>query len=450
MLPESTGGERVYLANIVCADSNFNEQCQRSVDKPPIGNPCIVNLGECIQKNDSNLRINRGPPVESQADWLKKSRPNDVLLSKLTSSSLQRSILMYSIATSALLAIFIGLYMWVAGSLSVGFVIFVASMSGVPNLWTFLGSTYPAINCGLLLALSLASVSLLRSRVKRPNIELLTIAGIALATFYLSSGSRFDLYLGSAWLLGISMFSVIVGKHAFHRRNWITAITIQSVCCIFIYLNKIQGGSQSNSLDLFLGRKLLLAEAGEVAANKAKGLIETGSFSQRIWSGITSPIYYFLDWTVPYIQKINLLSLFVTLLLNVCVLLLCFSNYHPRKIELHIKIYQILVAVSIFLLPMAPMTGHLRLRMIAILALPLALNFLTYKEINYSISKYVISFLAGFNFIVMIFNIISHKSLLSALGFPTYLVASAYILGLSMWFLSTIYLLKKNSEFIVA
>ena len=453
LIPESTGGEKVYLGNIVCLQSKPNDLCKRDEESNLfIGNPCIMNLANCISQNDSNLRGAGWTPVEINGpDWTKQPRLREVLLSKLTRASLQQSILLYSIATSAALALFIGLYVWAARSLSGGFAIFILAISGIPHLWTFLGSIYPALNCALLLAISLGSTALLQSHEKKSIKELCIIIIVSLGAFALSSGSRFDLYLVCAALLFISTLSVFFGKHEFHKRNWITAIAIQASCWFIIYINRIKPGTQSRNAMLFLNSKLELSETAEVTSNLAKGIVQTGSISQRIWYALTAPVYYFYDWGYPFgIRGIVVYA--TTLLLAGLVLLLLVLGERRELLEFERKLfkrfdnYQFLILIAILALPMAPSTGHLRLRMIAILLLPLGLTYFTKRKFQNKFVILILSLITVINLVFLIPRFFSQANLPHALGFSSFMILAVYLLAISVWYLTTLQLNGSNSE----
>ena len=451
LIPESIGGERVYLGNIVCANSKSSPQCKNDeVSNLYFGNPCIMTLAECKLNNDSNLKDDKWTQVEINGpDWTSQSRLREALLSKLTRSSLQQSILLYSIATSATLALFVGLYVWAARSRSKNFVIFIVVISGIPHLWTFLGSIYPAINSALLLAISLASTALLQSHEKKSINELCIIICVSLGAFYLASGSRFDLYLASAGLLSISTFSVYFGKHEFNKRNWFTAIAIQTVCWFIIYINRLRSGSQLSSARKFASNKIQLSEAPEVAANLTIGVVETGSISQRIWYALTAPIYYFLDWIYPFEIR-GIVGFATTLLLVGCVLLFLILGVRRGLLESERKLFKrfdnfnLPILITILALPVAPASGHLRLRMIAVLLFPLGLNYLTKRQFQIKFVVSILSFFTVFNLAVLIPKIPEKSNFIAGFGLPMSLVLIAYIFGVFIWFFTTIKLISSE------
>jgi hypothetical protein len=440
-IPESTGGAHVYLANIVCSNSKFDGQCKKDSNGMSIGNPCIMNLGKCIQNKDPNLQNNVGPQVPNQANYFSEPRPYDVLLSMLTSSSLQRSILLYSIAISLLLSLCAGLYLSVAGSRSIGFVVFVGLCSGMPHLWTFFGSIYPAVNCAFLLAISLASTSLLRKEEKLSNRDTFIIAFLAVSSFYLSSGSRFDLYLAAIGVLSVSTISVLLNRNAFHRKNWIATITVHAICWLMAFLNRIKGGTQQTNMNVFLKNEHGLAEEAEVNANMAKGLIETGSLIQRVWNAATAPVYYFLDWTYPYSQRRSLVTDLLTLLLIGCVIFLLTFGVSWKRIRLNpldlVSNMQFPLFVSLLILPMSPSSGKLRLRMTAILLLPLILVYLGQREVKARAFVWIFRFFLLFNLTALIPRVFGQSHFGDLFNVPDYLIVLTYLLGISSFYSST-------------
>jgi hypothetical protein len=441
-LPESTGGEHVYLANIVCANSKFDGQCKKDSNGSATGNPCIMDLGECIQNNDPNLRSNVGPQVPNQANYFNEPSPYDALLSMLTSASLQRSILLYSIAISLLLSLFSGIYLSVAGSHSKAFVIFIGLLSGIPHIWTFFGSIYPSVNCAFLLAISLASTSLLRKAEKYKTHEVFVVAFLAIASFYFSSGSRFDLYLASTGVLGVSTVSVLFDRKSFHPKNWILTITIHTICWLVVIMNRIKSGTQQTGLNLFLKSQTALAEAPEVGANMAKGLIETGSLNQRVWNAVTAPVYYFLDWIYPFSQRRSLVADLLTLLLVGCVIILLIFGASWKRIRFKpldlLKNLQFPLSISLLLLPMSPSSGKLRLRMTAILLLPLLLVYLGQRDIRARAFVWIFRFFVLFNLGALIPRVFGQSHFGNLFNVPDYLILLTYLLGILCFYSSTI------------
>jgi hypothetical protein len=342
------------------------------------GNPCINNLARCVGEeieSDDLEKVGVSEPLYG-ADYRARSSPMDFALGTLTTNSFKLSLLMFLLASSSILAVFVLLFCMVNNKHQQQISIICILFAAIPAIWMHIGSLYPGINAALYLGIGIQLlIKLLNSEyTNMRNMLLIYFTGFASWTIGISS--RNDIYL-----VGVVIFSIVLLFSCF---NLIKSkkLYMKHIVTIFLFLIPLYvfmpsaSSTQGKVAESIISANVTLSEAPETKALLEQGITQTGSVGQRIWYVATAPVYYFQDW-VKIVFNVGQLIHVVSFLFVALLMLFLITIRQNIKLRA-VKSVQLAIAIAsivgIVFLPAITQTGHVRIRYIAVFILLLTFS----------------------------------------------------------------------------
>ena len=370
---EATGGEQTYIANILCSELAIPKHCEGMQTELKKGNPCINNLAKCVgegTESDDLEKVGVSEPLYG-ADYRARSSPIDFTLGALTTNSFKLSLLMFLLASSSILAVFVLLFCMVDNKHQQQISIIIVLFAAIPAIWMHIGSLYPGINAALYLGIGIQLlIKLLNSEyTNRRNMSLTYFTGFASWTIGISS--RNDIYL-----VGVVIFSIVLLFSCFnliktkklYLKHIVTIILFMIPLYIFMPSAVSTQGKVAASI---ISANVTLSEAPETKALLEQGITQTGSVGQRIWYVVTAPVYYFQDWVkIAFnVGQLNPIASFLYVALLMLFLITIGQNIKLRAVK-SVQLAIVIASIAgIVFLPAITQTGHIRIRYIAVFIL---------------------------------------------------------------------------------
>jgi hypothetical protein len=249
----------------------------------------------------------------------------------------------------------------------------------IPNIWSLLNSVYPGVNSSFILALAFGVALKVIQPVEKQKILFMSVFSVG--GFYFSANRRADLYAATVMLVIILTAAFVFKMRTLLRRQNLNAVLMLALSWAVIYYARPTSGVQAKLLKQISTSNVLLAEAGEIKANLAAGVIETGSIGERIRKVITAPVYYWLDWVYPSdFGSPSANALFTAVSVVACVflvLLVCDLRFWRNLDLIQQIIVWTLVGASI-MLPLVARSSQIRLRWVQTLILPIVVLLLQF------------------------------------------------------------------------